>query len=54
MGIVSRRLLYILISFIWSVLLITFIVPTLLFLTTGLRWGKLIDFAYDKLFGYDS
>jgi hypothetical protein len=54
MGIVSRRIVYILIVVMWTFLLVTFIIPTILFLTTGLRWTIVIDFIYYKLFGYES
>ena len=53
MNLFTRRLLFILISIIWSLLLITFFIPALLFLVTGLRWGEVIDYSHEKLFGYD-
>ena len=48
-----QRLLYIIISFIWSLLLITLVFPVFLFLTTGIRWGEVLDYSYYKIFGHD-
>lgn len=48
-----QRLLYIIISAIWSLLLITLVLPIILFLTTGLRWGEVLDYSYYKIFGHD-
>jgi len=48
-----QRLLYIIISFIWSLLLITLVLPVFLFLITGLRWGEVLDYSYYKIFGHD-
>lgn len=48
-----QRLLYVIISIIWSLLLITLVLPVFLFLTTGLRWGEVLDYSFYKIFGYD-
>ena len=53
MKLLAKRLLFLFISTVWSLLLITFFIPAFLFLVTGLRWGEVIDYSYDKLFGYD-
>ena len=49
----TKRLLYIIVSIIWSLLLITFFIPAFLFLVTGLRWGEVLDFSHEIIFGYD-
>ena len=53
MKLFSQHLLYIIISFIWSLLLITLVLPVFLFLTTGLKWGEVLDYSYYKIFGHD-
>jgi hypothetical protein len=53
MKLLFQRLLYIIISFIWSLLLITLVLPVFLFLTTGLKWGEVLDYSYYKIFGHD-
>ena len=53
MKLLLQRSLYLLISIIWSLLLITFIIPAFLFLTTGLKWGDVLDYSYYKIFGHD-
>jgi hypothetical protein len=49
----AKRFLYMIISLLWSLLLITFVIPAFLFLVTGIRWGEVLDYSHEKLFGYD-
>lgn len=53
MKLFSQRLLYVIISIIWSLLLITLVLPVFLFLITGLTWGEVLDYSYYKIFGHD-
>ena len=53
MKLFSQRLLYVIISIIWSLLLITLVLPVFLFLTTGVRWNEVLDYSYYKIFGHD-
>jgi hypothetical protein len=48
-----QRLLYVIISIIWSLLLITLVLPVVLFLITGLKWGEVLDYSFYKIFGHD-
>jgi len=52
MKLLLQRLLYIIITIIWSLLLMTLVLPVFLFFTTGTRWGELLDYAYYKIFGH--
>jgi len=47
-----KRLLYVVISILWSLILLTFITPFFIFLITGIRWGEVLEYSHDKLFGY--
>ena len=53
MKLLLQRLIYIIITIIWSLLLMTLILPVFLFLITGIRWGEVLDYSFYKIFGYD-
>lgn len=46
---ITKKFLYILIHILWSVLLLTLVIPILLFLITGIRWIEIIEFAREKM-----